>query len=705
MKEGFLSRFIENEYYLQNIPLNVEQFIQYCGKRGIATTEKELEFFEREGLFNPIIRIVRPIGKKEIIIFTKDDGNRYSRPLEDGLRTGEKEIGTDKQYYYSSYRFSSVYKDLLLGWIEKEVMYDPSLKPFQPWSSFVGEKLMFDDKKIVSLYSSYQIYWLYILKKCHSIKINLAGDTISIFSAVSDPHWFLSETGACELGKIEDIYPEMKKLGKDEVLKYYFNAECKKEKLKTDYKSFELVLEFLISIQNVYTPYGRSGAKEIQITDTFPRSTEWEEKRKTFNPYEPLTILNLDIKHVVWWYMHFSRKAIELLGGKRNDLAQLWKNIRWSIKDDIEGNFRLGVEFLQWALMLKAFIEAYLGRKIFDIDEVINCTVDSVLECNISAAEGCFNLRGVRNRDYSDENKNYWDDEYRKLFYLANHFGLDYQPRIMVFVEGKTEETIFPRIFEWYYDKPENHGIEIISFEGVDKLLSTSKTADQLRNLVNLIQRDIKSRAISSAQRSKLNELINKLNDVDIIISNWTSFISYNLEKWQIIPFFISDREGNIKHFLEAEKPIRFNNNNFNVPNRWRYLWGVDNANRPFSGYNFELANFDNMEIASAITEVIGHTINTDAIEALRERESGINKLDERIDAPQNKIKIANALFDNLIEKYNESKDNSIFERPIFLAIKNVIEIAALNHLPMNRRIEIKNKEIIESILKNNSSD
>ncbi len=334
MRDGFLLRFIENEYYLQNTPLDINEFVNYCKKRGIDTNEKELEFFERERLFYPIIRINRLIREDEIIIFTKDDEKLYSRPLKDGLNIGEKEIRTDKQYYYSDYNFSSIYKEMFLGWINEGTMFDPSMKPFQAWSSFIGEELMFNDnKKIVSLYSPYQIYWLYILKKSYCLKINLAGD----------------------------FCPKLEKLGRDDFFKYYFNTDCKKKELKEDYNNFELILEFLISIQNVYTPYGRSGAKEIQITNTFPRSTEWEEKRKTFSPNDSLRTLDFDIKSVVYWYQLFSRKAIEdLLGGKRNNLAQLWKNIQWSIKDDLEGNFRLGVEFLQWALMLKVFIEPKL---------------------------------------------------------------------------------------------------------------------------------------------------------------------------------------------------------------------------------------------------------------------------------------------------------------------------------------------------------
>ena len=46
-----------------------------------------------------------------------------------------------------------------------------------------------------------------------------------------------------------------------------------------------------------------------------------------------------------------------------------------------------------------------------------------------------------------EKDKNYFYDRYKRLFYLSNDFKLDYQPRVMVFVEGGTEQKILPEIF------------------------------------------------------------------------------------------------------------------------------------------------------------------------------------------------------------------------------------------------------------------
>ncbi|MCE7698730.1 MAG: hypothetical protein K8E24_007800, partial [Methanobacterium paludis] len=157
-------------------------------------------------------------------------------------------------------------------------------------------------------------------------------------------------------------------------------------------------------------------------------------------------------------------------------------------------------------------------------------------------------------------------------------------------MKEKPKKEYFQKFFECYHNKPENLGIEIVNFKGVDKLLSTSKNAKKLRNVIKNIEIEEKKLLISKNQKKILNKLVKELKKTDIIVSNWTSFINYNLEKWQIIPFFVSDNEGNVKHFLDAEKPIKFEGKDYNVPDEWKYLWGETNENEPYKGNNFELA-------------------------------------------------------------------------------------------------------------------
>ncbi len=50
-KCDFLTNFITEEKYLQNPPLETSKFIEFCRIRGIETDRKELEYFEKEGVY------------------------------------------------------------------------------------------------------------------------------------------------------------------------------------------------------------------------------------------------------------------------------------------------------------------------------------------------------------------------------------------------------------------------------------------------------------------------------------------------------------------------------------------------------------------------------------------------------------------------------------------------------------------------------
>ena len=710
---NFLSKFIREEKYLQNPPLETNEFKNNCKERGIITVERELEFFEKEKLLFPIFRIDLPIINKD-----------------------EKEIDGFKTNVYSSYGFVVGYKKLLSNWLEEGNLYDPSIKSFKCWKNYKDD---IGRKKTVSFYSFYQIYWLSMLKKTLSFNIEFIGDDIKVNYFLPNSYDFENDTASFFIKEISE-----KKLFREN-----FDFKEKKERLIKEYKIFNLFLKFLITIQNIYYPYVRSSSKTIKISGDRSR---WFKMKKDFNLDNELKYLSLKIEDVARWYWILSNISQKMLGASESDWIQLWKNISWDKKEKLKGNNRLGIDYLQWAVMLKRVIEEYLAREIPDIDEIINFGPEDVLtiKTNIWNCQPD-SLRSIRNgrlldidleddkilnsifskilkpivnkaeieeefskfkekgfcidwRDkticFNENVNNFYHSKYKRLFYLSNSFRLDYQPRVIVLVEGKTEENILPKIFKWYYgEMPDSLGIEFIDFKGVDQLLSTSKNAEILRDFLIDIQIKTEQKGLSNKERETLNKIIRKLKKGDIVISNWTSFLSYNLEKWQIIPFFLSDNEGNIQHFLEAEAPIRFKGKNYNIPQEWRFLWGVDNQDEPFIGDSFELANYSDLEITTAINEILESNIEDEEVQELRISERGINVLDPGVE--ENKIEINEKLFDNMFNSYEKNKDDSLFKRPIFKAIKKITDLAAIrtHASPSDRRVELMNIDYIEKIL------
>jgi len=668
-QNNFLHDFIKDEMYLQEPPIEMANFIEFCKKIGIQTSEKELEYFEKEKLLFPIIRIERPIIKQEIIKFKKADGKEYSRPAQNGLQIGDTEIERYKNEVYSSYGFSENESKLLLNWFDEGVLFDPAQKEFKSLDDLLSKEVEYDKKRIISFYSRFQIYYLEILNKAFSITLNLAGDEIMVSSpGVS----FNNQQGQASfsLSKFDDFAIKLRDILNIECFKEYFDFEKKKEKLKEEYKEFDKILKLLLSVQSAYFPYVRSGGGTIQVVTLYNRS--WHEIKHNFNLELILNKNNINIKDVVKWYRLFSDKARNLLGIKKDDWMQLWKNIGWSKKDKLEGNVRLGVEYLQWAVMLKKVIEEHLQKQILDIDEISNNSDDDILEFEPNQMEPKRTLRDIRNEKYSDNEKNYYYDRYKRLLYFANDFELDYQPRVIVFVEGKIEETIFPEIFELYNgQKPDNMGIEFISIEGISQFFG---------------------------QKIAEKDLNNKYKK--IFISNFNHLVSYNLIKWQIIPFFIGDDENNITSLLNKENVISFNQNQYPFPKEWQYIWGIANENKPLQGKDLEMSNFTDDEIAMVLKLYI--PITSQEIEDNRKAGKGIKQISSNVE--MFKIKIVKTLFQNLFDNAEKEKKESIYERPIFKAIDKITNLAVFNHPPSNRNCELKNKEYIEEVLRNNGN-
>jgi hypothetical protein len=145
---------------------------------------------------------------------------------------------------------------------------------------------------------------------------------------------------------------------------------------------------------------------------------------------------------------------------------------------------------------------------------------------------------------------------------------------------------------------------------------------------------------------------------------------------------------------------ILFNQNPYSYPKDWQYIWGITNKNKPFQGKDFEMANFTDEEIATVLSEKLQKQITAQQIKEKRNTGEGIKQIDNHVE--KQKIEIAKKLYQNLFDKYEKERDKSVFERPVFKAIDTIRNLAVLNHPPVDREIEIKNKEYIEKELKKN---
>ena len=437
---------------------------------------------------------------------------------------------------------------------------------------------------------------------------------------------------------------------------------------------FENFVNLLIAIQ-IYSPYGRSNLKKINLKTEID---SFYKKLEEFDLDEALEVINLEHDELYKAYALVCSKLRDLLGS--DDIIQLWKNIAWSKKNKCIGNTRLGVEYLQWAMMLKRCIEDDLEHETFDVDEV-DGNWEKVRN-QLPSNETGRTLRGVRNDWY----KNKLTDEYefrlnrKKLYYLANSLTLDYHPRVIIFVEGDTEEIMIPKFFEFYGYNFKDLGFEIVNVGG-----------------------------IANFNGAKLTFQKENKKYVKKVISNFKHLVNFNFDLWQAIPFFIGDNENNIIENLkygvifDTKKLISgFDNRpakevipelideygeiNESLIETWSHIWE----------YDFELDNFTPIELKNAINEVCSTNFSLKDIQDIIDscdngEKMGIKSLGDEVE--ENKILINLKAFDNLVKYYEDTNDSEVFKKPIFEVIERLLDIHATNHQPVDTQHALKNRE------------
>ncbi|WP_296855033.1 TOPRIM nucleotidyl transferase/hydrolase domain-containing protein [uncultured Methanobrevibacter sp.] len=595
MEEEFLREYIEKEMYLQNPPLKKDNFLKLCYKYDINLSRKELELYEKIGIFEPIFTI------------------KYVK----------HEFLNDFNYY----NFSKKEKEELLRALNENRIFVPNDNKF-----IESGKFETNEEEYINYYSNFQIELIY------------------------DIH-------------IRFKYPRNILLKEDtEAIENYKNHSIKL--LRDTYLGDTKWLTFLLSISRLYYPRSHHDFKIFKLNS---EDESWYHDRNKFSTVDFLRKYSYNYEHIRHRMNLYLDKFRDLMGIKIYDeewfLFYEYLNRDYKLK--LEKTTGLAYYFFSLALMLKFFLEDYFIETSQEID---------------------YNRYALFNK----ENK------YDLLFYLSNKFKMNYQPSLIIFVEGNSEVKLLNKLFKWYFGYfPEEKGIDIISFDGVTKLISTYEDANKLKELIIKIRKNThgKNSGLNDDEYDDLSQIIDNLEDLDILVSNWSSFISYNLSKWYIVPFFVSDDEGDVWNFLNSKKIIHFKDKKYDVPEKWYYIWGKSNHYLPFKGKDIELANFSDLEISNVLKELIDDNISVSDITAIRNSENGINQIQNsrfKKDIKQKKVEILMTLADNLIKKYEKTGDSTLFQRPIFGLLDQIDDLNYFKNNPLDKQ----HKELFDKTLK-----
>lgn len=491
---------------------------------------------------------------------------------------------------------------------QHESIDDPHLIDFIPWDNFYRNK---DGLKQEIIHSYYHPYQIYFLKEILNIQMKL-----SPFNFPQEDDDLLKNVRKWE----EFLKKRLETLGQD--------------------ATHDKFVELLIFIQNKYLPLVKQSGHIIvtgDIYDSMDNIEKWNELQEKIIPEEIIRTLDLEAEEI--------KRYRESIGGQglSIDPMERWydliKYIKYDERQKLKGKALLAQDFFIISDMLRLFLEDLTGNKQLETGSIFD------------SMQGRGKLR-----IYGKE-LNYIDRDV--LIKILREFGINPKPRLVLIVEGYTEETAFPIIANSMDIPLDRFDIEIINIRGINKdpreLLIYHSTPDiyQIEKESYIHPERTKIFIILDNEGGKNGWFINPKKEIEKMMREVLSIIEKRLNKKVSLD----------KIFFE--NTVKYN------------IW--DN--------NFEYDNFSNEELSRELNtygEKYSHHFNVtpDEIEECREKNKNLDKfIREKTDdtTSLNKKEFGFQLANMVADEIKNRKDKFDNQRPIEKILDNLVRFTIKN--------------------------
>ena len=304
---------------------------------------------------------------------------------------------------------------------ENNHVIDPSQNGFVPWKTFYETRPEYPREVIRTYYHPYQIYSLNSELESRIrplIRFNL-------------------------IPQNDESVVNIRKAGK--------NRGNRPEIMRKNSKKDEKFVELLLFIQNKYLPIVKQPGHIIVTGDrrspTNNLYERWYDLQKRSIPKEIVSALGLETEEI--------EDYRGLIGGygrsidPLNDWYDLIKYITYGKRQKLKGKALLAQDFYLISDMLALLLEDLTGEKQLETGSLDDT------------------MRGRGKAGVYDKELNYVDRDV--LIKLLREYGINPRPRLVLIVEGDTEEVAFPIIANSMGIPLERYDIQIINIRGVDK--------------------------------------------------------------------------------------------------------------------------------------------------------------------------------------------------------------------------------------------
>lgn len=287
---------------------------------------------------------------------------------------------------------------------------DPRQKGFVPWANYYEKRERYREEIVHSYYHPYQIYFL---KKVLEVGLRLSPFNIpqnndELVLTIREREKYMSDY----LGK-----------------------------LRKDSKKHEKFVELLLFIQNKYLPLVKQPGHIIVTGE------RWYDLQKKVIPKEIVSALSLEAEEIDEYRGSIGRDGLYI------DPLRAWydliKYIKYDKRQKLRGKALLAQDFYLISDMLALLLEDLTGKKQLETGSLD----DTMKGCGVIRVYG--------------KELNYVDRDV--LMRFLREYGINPRPRLVLIVEGDTEEVAFPIIANAMDIPLESCGIQIINIHGVDK--------------------------------------------------------------------------------------------------------------------------------------------------------------------------------------------------------------------------------------------
>jgi hypothetical protein len=373
--------------------LTIERFVDFCKKRGVNITTERLLKWEKLQILTPIARIYRFDVHQKIEYIDPEDKSKGYRDLGP---VGEAEVWEgDTLTELAEFSFNRRIAD---GWRDEGFLWCPASAEASRQASIDHEK-----HRQVAYYSQFQLL---------AVKCLLSELTI---------HVAMESVSALEV---------------DEVISRAL-------------KQHEYMVEIASSVQSAVNDERTRVGLAIRaawlcqfISDRFFSRTQTDLRRFT---------LSSSSRWHNWNWYEFCREwnandAIQLFSLNRENTQVLYEFLasRWAHHDPLADWNKL-VRFVGVQKRKQLTGDAALGQSLFEMAQVIRMFHREAFDEHLEEP-----YEATRQVIYAIPDIPLDKDPLKALELVANNFGVNPKPQLVLFVEGQTEETVLPVLFERY---------------------------------------------------------------------------------------------------------------------------------------------------------------------------------------------------------------------------------------------------------------